>query len=665
SLEEANSILITKSVADKLFGKEDPLGKELIFNNKMPLKVSGVLKDIPSNSHIKINALISLKTLSKDFNELLTNGWFSVAAFTYILLQKNYNIQNLENKMPAFYEKYLPYFHKNFKAQIHFQQLKKIHLNSHLQFEAEDNSYFSAIYILAFIGLFLIMIASINYMNLSAARSLTRTKEVGIRKVLGADKSQIIKQFLTESILLTFLSLFVSLIIIELILPSFNNFTGKQIKLNFIKDPFLILFVILGTAFIGLISGSYPAFFLSKFHSIQILKDRFYNKPGKQYLRKILIVIQFSISIIMIFGTLIILKQLNFMETNQLGFNKENILAVSIQDTISSLKIASLKNEFIQNNFVKNVSYASGIPGGTLGRTTFYTEGTNGFDNQLLPYIYADYDFINLMQIKIIEGRNFSKNISSDKNEAFIINETAAKNFGWKDPIGKEINMKKTDDNTYLIHGKVIGVVKDFHYSSFHNSIEPLIIRFSDEPLSTLETGFILAKISSSNVKNILDHFKEIWEKNYSSYPFEYFFLEENFNNQYKSEEKLSVLFSYFALIAICIACLGLFGLVSFTSEQRKKEIGIRKVLGATVSGIVSMLSKEFIKLVLIANFIAWPLAYYAMNKWLEDFAYRININIWSFLLAGLAAFIIALLTVAYQAMKAAWANPVKSIRYE
>ena len=666
ALQEPNSIVLTEKACQKYFGDSDPIHKILTLNNTEDYKVTGVLKDIPRNSHFKFDFLASLSP------QMLNASWSWQANNykTYILLRKDSSFQELKKKLPSFGKRHLaveiasldPEYQKEIKRiqpvfTYSLQPLSSIHFHSHLLDEFEANSDITNVYIFSFLAVLILLIACINFMNLSTARSLMRAKEVGLRKVIGARRTQLIQQFLGESFVITTFAVLVSIVLLEVFLPHFNTLAGTQIQFTFIHDP-SVLVMILGIVFIvGLVSGSYPAFFMSSFIPAKALKGILTSDRKGFSFRNIFVVFQFAISIGMIFGFLVVSEQLTFIRKKELGFNRENMVVVSLPDRESRQKYEILKNEFLKNPQVINAAASSYFPGGErISNNPFIPQGVSRDQALGCQTLKVDHDFIGTYGIEIAEGRDFSKDIMSDRTEAFVVNEAFVRQLGWKTAVGKRIEWDYSVDRK----GVIVGVIKDFHFMSLHQRIEPLVLHIYER-----EFNYLSVLIRSQNVSETIQFLRNAWHRVRPNAPFEFNFLDDNFNNLYRSEERLSRIFNLFSLFAIFVACLGLFGLASFHTDRRTKEIGIRKVLGASFANITFMLTREFTKWVLVANIIAWPIAFYAMNLWLQNFAYRIKVNIWIFIFSTLLAIGVALMTVSFQAVKAAVSNPVEALRYE
>ncbi|HEX9974328.1 MAG TPA: ABC transporter permease [bacterium] len=645
ALKDKNSIVITENMAKKYFGDEDPMGKVLKILEDFT--VTGVIKNIPENSHFHFDCIFPIEIM-ESFWETNFDDWRAIRFYTYLQLGKNNSGEMVSQKIANVVRDHLP----SSNTKIYLQPLRDVHLRSDFEWDLDNYAQGSMtyIYIFTLVAFCILLLACINFMNLSTARSMQRAKEVGMRKVSGAQRSDVIKQFFGESILLTFIALFLALILTELILPVFNNLSGKQLSLEFFNN-FGFLIGLLGIALLtGIISGSYPAIFLSRFHPAEVLKGVSHWSTNRgTSLRKILVIFQFALTTILIIGTTVIYNQVNYIRNKNLGFNRDHIITFGSHH----MNYEPFKNELLKNPNILSMTQSQAPnlqPWGVIG---FNWEGQTPDQKDIMLYpVQVDYDYLKTFNIKMAEGRFFSKEFSTDATQAVVINETAAKVLGMKSPLGKKISHEQ-------LQGTIIGVIKDFHQSSLHNQIEPLIFHIPEE------FHLICAKLNSKNISKTLALIEKTWKKFVPNYPFTYEFLDKTIDNQYKAEQKISTIFKYFTILAIFIACLGLFGLASFMTEQRTKEIGIRKVLGASISGILFLLTREFTKWVLFANLIACPIAYLAMNKWLQNFAYRINLGVWIFVLSAVIALIVALVTVGYQAIKAALANPVESLRYE
>jgi putative ABC transport system permease protein len=658
ALTVKDAAVITEDMAKKYFGYEDPIGKMIKLNNEYNATVTGVVKNIPSNSHFSFNMLLPFEALGPWIEKAMQHWLFNIHNYTYLLLQKNCNIRDFEKKFPALIEEYMGDILKatGGSVELFLQPLTGIHLYSNLKWEIEANGDIAYVYVFSAIALLILFIACINFMNLSTARSANRAKEVGVRKLLGAHQRNLFSQFLGESILFSLVSIITAMGLVELALPFFQSLSGSQLNPDYISSLSIISALFGLMVFVSFMAGSYPALFLSAFQPIQVLTGRLKTGAAGSLFRKILVVIQFTISIGLIVASAIIFIQLNYMKNKTLGFDKERIVVIRVTDRNMRQSMEKIKEELKSYHGISNVTVSNYLPGEGFWMKIIIPEGSELDQTESIGRIRIDSDFISTMDIKLVSGRNFSPQFSSDQSDLIIVNETAARQWGWKDPIGKTIRV--LDDRP--IKKTIIGVIRDFHVESLHKKIEPVFFEYM--PASS---RYISVKIRPDNIPDTIRYIEKTLKQIDPMLPFDYTFLDESFDRKYKAEEKINKIFTYFTLLAIFIACLGLFGLASFTAEQRTKEIGIRKALGAAISGIILLLSKEFTKWVLVANIIAWPIAYVAMNRWLQNFAYRINISLGIFILAALSAFVIALVTVGYQAIKAARANPVESLRYE
>ena len=670
ALNEPNSLVITESAAKKYFGNNDPMGKTIKYEHDRDLKITGVIKDVPENSHFKYDFLASFITLYDTAiigRKTLEHNWGSNNYLTYILLPDGFPVNELENKIPGFIDKHIMQIIKennetpppkapHFFTMLHLQKLKSIHLYSHLTTEIEENGDIKNIYIFSAIAIFVLLIACINFMNLATARSSKRAREIGIRKVLGAYRHQLMKQFIGESMFTVFIALLFSILIVEIILRPFSKFADRNLSFNLLSDPFLLIGIILLALLVGFISGSYPALMLSSFKPVTVLKgDKFSSR--KSMFRTVLVVLQFTISVVLIIAMGVVFQQMQFVKNKDLGYNKDHLIILPSSEKIKN-NLQSFKSQLMQNSSIKMVTSSRLVPSDMLLNSwgAKIREGSKRADvNFRLAVDEVDYDFFKTYQIPFSSGRDFSRDYSTDDSAAFILNESAVHQLGWtaQSAIGKEIIYGGRN-------GRVIGVVHNFNFESLHNEIVPIIFL-----ITKTGNNQVTVRISGKNIPAALEFLKRKWSEYRSGYPFDYSFLNDQLIDLYNKDQKIGDVFGIFAVIAIIIACLGLFGLASYTAEVRRKEIGIRKVLGAKVSGIVTLLSKEFLLLILISNLIAWPLSYYFMNKWLNEFAYKTGISLWVFITAGILVLIITLLTISFQSIKAAAANPIKSLRYE
>lgn len=651
------SAVITRETARRYFGSEDPLGKILRFNRHEGYAVTGVMENVPENSHFAFDFLLSYETLLTA-NRSQIESWTQFINYTYLLLKEGTLAKEIAKKIPAMNADHMGYNPADIGWNLFFtlQPIRSIHLHSNLQGEIQGNSDIAYIYIFSSIAFLILVLACINFMNLSTARSTNRAKEVGMRKVLGAVRNKLIKQFLGESLIYSFLSLLFALILVRLALPFLSSLSGHALEVGFTEIPWLVPGIIGIAIFVGLVAGIYPALVLAGFQPAQVIKGGLESARQRRRFRNVLVAFQLAISIFLITGTGFIHKQITFMKSQKLGFDKEHVVVLQIIDNSVRLSIPAVKQELKSLPGVLNVTASSHIPGWGGLAASHLPDGFSREDAQIMRVVRVDYDYLDTLGIELAYGRNLSPEFPSDPQESVLINEAAVKKFGWDDPLGKKIQQIYGNQQTRT----VIGVVKDFHMSSLHNAIEPMFINNSYPDINAL-----CIRISPGNIAGMLDSIRSAWKKVVPNAPFDYFFLDESFDSRYRVEERLSQLFSFFSLLAIFIACLGLFGMACYSAEKRTKEIGIRKVLGASASGIVLMLSRELIRLFLIANIVAWPIVYMASQKWLQNFAYRTRIGLEIFLLSAFLVLVITLGTISYQAVKAALANPVDSLRYE
>jgi putative ABC transport system permease protein len=671
ALNEPNTVVITESTAKKYFGTTDVIGKTIETNEKSSTlyNITAVLKDIPKNSHFNFDFFFSMDNVNYSWGAYLSHNFH-----TYLLLKPGTQVNSFERKLDEYTVNYvLPQaktvlniesmddFKKaGNKLQYSLIPITDIHLKSDRQFEITQGGNLQYVYIFSAVALFILLIACINFMNLTTARSANRAKEVGIRKVLGTNKKKLILQFLSESTLMAVISMMLALVIAYLVLPLFNDVSAKQMTIQSLFTPWILPVLILLPFIVGLLAGSYPAFYLSAFQPIQVLKGKLSKGARGGGLRNVLVVFQFATSIVLIIGTIVIYRQLNYIQTKNVGFNKDQVLIVDGAYTLSN-NTEAFKNEMLNTPGVVTASYSSYLPVSNSSRSdnTFSTESVmtseNGFGMQVWS---VDDQYIPTMGMEIKTGRNFSKEFPTDSN-AILINETTARMIGEGDVIGRKLYTTDNFQTGEMISFTVIGVIKNFHFETLKQNIGPLCMRLKKN------TGMVSFKISGNQTAAIINKAESVWKSMVPAMPFKYRFLDESFEEMYRAEQRIGKISIIFSVIAIFIGCLGLFGLAAFIAEQRTKEIGIRKVLGASVNGIVHLLSKDFLKLVLIAFVIAAPFAWWAMHKWLEDFAFRIDISWWIFLLAGLIAGSIALFTVSFQAIRAALANPVNNLRTE
>jgi putative ABC transport system permease protein len=669
ALQEPNSLVITETTARKYFNTTQAVGKNFIVNNRDNYKITGVIKDVPAQSHFKYDFFVSMATLEESRH----NNWLSNNFNTYILLKEGADPKKLEAQFDALVEKYvgpqvmqymsinMDEFKKSGNYEKHYlTPLTSIHLYSDKEAELSPNSNIQYVYIFSAIAFFILLIACVNFMNLSTARSANRAREVGVRKVLGSLKTNLVKQFLTESILISSIALLLALILAWTMLPVFNHLAAKDIKLDLLRSPWLLPILLTMVLVTGLLAGSYPAFYLSSFKPIQVIKGKLAAGFKTSWLRSGLVVFQFAISIILIIATMVIYKQLNYIQSHKSGFNRDQVLVIHNSNPLGS-KAKTFRDEVVKLSGVENATIADYLPtNGWRNDNPVFADPTLDQKKAVSMQTWdVDDQYIPTLGMQLAAGRNFSAEFPTDST-AIIINEAAAKLYGFSDPLGKNLYFIRdlnNPKNVSTLH--IIGIVKDFNFSSLRQQVMPLSFLLGQNP------GNIALRIRSTDIHNLVTQIEKKYKAMAPGEPFSYTFMDEDFNNIYRAEQRMGVIAISFSTLAIIIACLGLFGLAAYAAEQRTKEIGIRKVLGATVSNITAMLSKDFLKLVIVAAIIAFPLAWWAMHNWLQDFAYRTDMSWWVFIMAGGLAALIAIVTVSFQTIKAAIMNPVKSLRTE
>ncbi|MEE4198086.1 MAG: ABC transporter permease [Bacteroidales bacterium] len=663
ALNKPFAAVITESVAKKYFGDSNPLGKSMrVYHEtgEAEITITGVIKDMPQNAHFHLSILVSMKTGKYVYNNMVLNNWGETSQFCYILLPEKGSIKSLE-KLSKDYIKTT--FGSNGAwsgADLLFQPLYDIHLKSNTRYEFETNGNIRNVIIFSIIALFILLIATINYMNLATARSAKRAMEVGIRKILGAGRKNLIFQFIGEAIIISFIAVWLSVAFADLFLPKFNQLAGKEINIDWMNNLWIILFTIIVAVIIGIIAGSYPAFVLSSFKPLKVLKEKIKFSSSSSFLRKILVVFQFSISVTLIICTLIVFIQWRYMQNKPLGIDPSNIIMIRNPGV---KQYETFKQELLKNPDIISVTGSNKRPTHKLSSNLSYKAENVDSEDKSIKLVTVDYDFFETLNNEIIQGRSFSRAISSDEYASFIINETAMKEFGWDNAIGKSfetMTMDSSGNHWIPRKGQIVGVARDFHFESVHNKIPPMVF-FIDHNWR----DWVSIKINSANTNQTLGYIKQVWSRMNTERYFDPGFYDESIDALYRAEKRFFILFIIFSILAISIACLGIFGLASFTAEQRTKEIGIRKTMGASVTSIIQLINKEFIKLVILSNLIAWPIAWYFMGNWLNNYTYRIELTLRPFILSGLIAIGIALLSVSYQALKASKTNPVNALRYE
>lgn len=667
ALKQPNAVVLTQTLAHKIFGEQEPLGETISISNnagKYDYKITGILKDTDKKSHIEVNFITSMSSegLGK-FITSITNWGGQNFIFSYIQLHPKASPEALEAKLPAFLNKYGAKDLKELgmNKSLHLQPVTDIHLKSSFDFDLSQNGSIVYIYVLSAIAIFMLLIACINFMNLSTAKAAQRASEVGVRKTLGASQSTLVKQFLGESMLMVVIAILLSILLVELLFPYFNHLTGKSISFRDIGLQYYILSAIALTIITGLLAGSYPAFFLSSFQPARVLKGKVSMQLSVGFLRKFLVVFQFVIAICLISGVIIMISQLDYMRHQTLGFETDSRVVIPLRTSEASERYPQLRTKLNQQANIQQVAASSVIPGHkVLHDFSLYPTGSNMENGIYCQRYFVDYDFTELLHLKILYGRGFDRTRSTDQDNRILVNQTAlqAFNFSPEEAIGQKVH---TEYEGKHYEFEIIGVVNDFHQASLHQDIVPMAFHPSENEYF----NYVIASVHPGDMKQALRAMEQSWKEVNPELPFEYIFLDQHIQQQYENDQKMSQVIGSFTLVAILISCLGLYGLSAFVAERKVKEIGVRKVFGAKVSTIVGLLSRDFTKLVMIAFFISVPLSYYIMYQWLQNFAYRIEMRPQFFILAGLVALFIAWTTVSYHAIRAAVANPVKSLRNE
>ena len=664
ALDQPTSIILTRSSAQRYFGDASPIGETMRVDNQFDLKVTAVIEDVPNNSHFHPEFILPMVLVEQYYGgaENFMSAWGSNNFSTYLMLREGYPMQQLQDSLGNFLNRHLNTSASGRKPseynKLTLWPIQSIHLESHLDSELEANGDIAYVYLYTVIAIFILAIACINFINLATARSAKRAREVGMRKVMGADRGMVISQFIIESLVYAILAVILGLVLVQLILPWFNNFTQKSLALDFTQNQFLVVLVILITFITGFFAGSYPAFYLSAFEPVDTLKGEINAGGSGVSLRSVLVVIQFTISIVLLIGVGVVQDQLEFVKTKELGFNDHQVLVLPVSDDIIT-KYESVKSTLMQHEGINNVAFSSRIPSGRLldsQSTTAEVDGEMKQINFRIADVHTDHDFLKALDIPVVAGRDFNSELASDSTEAFIVNEATVRVIGWQSndqAIGKKFNYGARQ-------GYIIGVVKDFHFESLHQEIAPIVFLVTNG-----RGGSLVLKIDEEKQAETMAFLQEQWSFLRPGFPFTYFFIDARFDEQYANEDRLGELVGYFSALAILIGMLGLFGLASYTTEQRFKEIGIRKVLGASAMEILFMLTRGFSKLVFIGYLLAIPIAYYLMTQWLETFAYHGVVSWMTIISAGIIAMVFAWLTVGFQTLKAARSNPIDSIQYE
>lgn len=666
ALDNPYALVVTEAAAIRYFGTTDVLEKDLYFeDNRMAqsFHITAVIKDMPQNSHFKVEFMASFSSLQNLWPSAVAN-WYYPPMYLYIQMTGGQSIESIDTQLKTIAGKHLPDYVQEEKRTFLAQKITDIHLQSALQNEWEANSNREYVNLFSMIAAFILFIACINYMNLSTARSSQRAAEVGIRKTMGSARNQLVRMFLTESLVTAVVAFVLALLLVNVIaIPFFKDQFQIELSYDFLFHGFNSLYLLAAILLISLCAGLYPALFMSSFRPLQALKGNDHGAGSVLGLRKGLVVFQFFISAFLLVSVFVVIRQIDYLRNKSLGFDKDHVVTITLSDRESQQNYNVLKDLLLRESFVRQATVSASLPAGE----DFYgwevvPEGLEDRKNMILKTVSSDEDFIKTYDIKIVAGRDFSKDILTDKEQAFILNQAAAKKFEWDNPIGKEFQLTFYTNDNVIRKGKVIGVVEDFHFRSLYHKIEPLVMFINTH---WYYTDFLSVKLAPGNIHEQVERLKGIWTSFNPDKPFEFAFLDDELDKLYQTEQRTSSLLAAFTGLSIFISCLGLFGLTSFSVQQRTKEIGIRKVLGASVFSLLKLLTKEFVLLVLVGNVIAWPLAWYGTSQWLNKFAYRIDVELAIFLVAGGAILLIAIITVGIKAMRTALMNPVDSLRYE
>ncbi len=680
ALTRPNTMVMTQSMARKYFGTEPALGKILTPLDGKPIEVTGVIEDLPGNVHLKFQALLSAATLidqigADRFNDRSAGSFWNLNVYTYLLLKEGASVDDILSKFPAFYEKYMKSLGDLISATytLMAKPLARVHHHSSDLEGDQPGGNIRYIYVFSLVAILILIIASINYMNLATARSEKRSKESGLRKIAGAKRSTLVGQFLAESVVIALLSLVIALILIKLFLPYFNTLANKSLSFSIFGNPLLLAGIVILAVVVGLASGTYPAFYLSAFEPAKVIKGQTNLQGGNGFLRKLLVVFQFTISVAMIVGTFIISSQFRYLRTTDLGFDKDNLLVMEMRDTTFKKNLEPFRKELLTNPDIKGVSYSNGNPGSLISYILCRMEGDSGTMVDRAVYVYmVDYDYPDVMGMELVEGRYYDRNMKSDMQKAFVINETAARKFGWVDTtslnrnnyasaLGRRFQFGINVDGPPARDGEIIGIIRDYHFASLHNVIGPLVLILNDVDQAM---SFANIRISGQNRQKTIEFINLTRKKFNDIYPFRYEFMDETLGEYYRAEERIAMLARTFTVLTVIIAALGLFGLSSFLTQVRTREIGIRKVMGASADNIVILFMKEFSIWVIIANIIAAPVTLYLLNRWLQSFPYKTAIHWWIFLMGLALSLVIAMVTVSLRVIRSASINPAEAIRY-
>lgn len=651
-------IVLTKSLAEKYFGKHtSAIGKSLrtVYDT---YRVTGVIEDLPPNTHFRYSMLISLSTLLRNNQNNNQQNWGNFFTYTYVLLKPGTNTNAFNKKLDDVYKKFVEPLFKQFNVTMRYeaQNITSIHLHSKLQYEQEELGSMSYIWIFSAVAFFMLLIACINYMNLTTARSARRAKEIGIRKVTGSTRSQLISQFLSESLVTSFVAVLLSVLLMFTLLHAFNSLSGKEFTIGSLLKPFNLLLLLAVILFTGLLGGSYPALYLSSFKPVSILKGTLSKASGNINLRRTLVVLQFSISMIMLICTWIVYAQLSFLRKKDVGFNKNQVMMVTVNTGEDERgKIFAMNNEFRSMPGVKDVGTANSYPGApSINLNLFSVQTDSGYVDKAVECYSTDEHYLNTLGIPILKGRNFSG--ASDTLHSIVVNEAMAKHFGWNEPLGKRLKFPGDTSGNYL---EVVGVFKDFNQKSLYNPIAPLLMFYGPN------SNVIEVKMTETNIAASTSKLETIWKKYFPQLPFEYKFLDEDYNSQYAADQKRGKIFAAFSILTIIITCLGLLGLTAFTTQQKQKEISIRRVMGASIMQVITMITKNYLWLALISAFIAFPVAWYFMNNWLKIFPYNTGLSLFPFIISAFVIVITASATAMFYSAKAALTNPAQNLRTE
>lgn len=659
ALTDPASVVLTRSVAEKCFPGTNPVGQTLRINNERNVRITGVIEDVPPNSHFQFNMLGSFYSFERNGRNPYED-WGSLNQYTYIRTLPGTDPDMLTEKFPEFLLRHISFLSQtdNIKFHAYLQPVPDIHLHSNLMAELSPNSDISYIYIFGTVAVIILVLACINFMNLTTAKSVRRAREVGIRKVAGAGKPALVFQFIGETVILSLIAMLLALGLAEVSMPAFNNLTSLDLSLSSLSGWQVALMLTGMVIFVGLFAGSYPAFYLSAFQPVKAIKGDLYKGKKRSILRNTLVVIQFTISIILMVSTFFVYYQMNYLKSKKLGYDEENVLVLPVRGENQLERYRAMKDELRSLPEIKSVASSLNVPSTGLDGSGYSPEGVPEDSPWIIYTIYGDFDFIDALGMNVVEGRGFDGSRTADSS-SILINETLKQKLGWENPVGKHIYGFGGDSSQTLT---VIGILQDYHFKSLHQPVEPAMIR-----INRGAPNYIVIRTNPGNLEQSVSKVEKIWDKHESMFPFDFFFLDQELDSQYGAEQKMSKIFIYFTILAVFIACLGLLGLASFSAEQRTKEIGIRKVLGASSTFLASMLVRDFIRWVVIANIIAWPLAWYFMQEWLNNFSYRISMpgHVWVFVAATFISLSIAILTVVFQAVRISVANPVDALKYE